>query len=229
VIALFGSLALLGLAAIDPIGLAVMPLLLAQRRPFARSAAFLGGSLVSLMITGLLFAKGCGGLVLHFENSHTWLVPTVEITAGTILLGIAGIVLWQFRTGRLSTEPPARVKRQLRLNELHLFLLGAVLVAAQSIIDVVFVIAMIRIGQLSLSTFVLTAAVATYAVAALILQLAVVAAYALTSPRQRQWLLTRIYDLLSHYANQAVIGVSLVFGCGLFINGILTAAGRPHL
>lgn len=83
-VVLFISLAVLGLAAIDPIGLAAMPVLLVQRRPFARSFAFLGGSFISLMVMGLLFARGFGLIVLHFEKAHTWLIPSAEVLAGLV-------------------------------------------------------------------------------------------------------------------------------------------------
>lgn len=219
--ALFISVGLLGLAAVDPIGIAAMPVLLLQRRPFARSFAFLGGSFVSLMVMGLLFAKGLGVIVLRFENNHTWLVPAVQMAAGVTLLGIAATVFWQLRRGRLPAEPSPRLRQQLSLNELHLFLLGAALVAVQSIVDVVFVIAMIRIGQLHLSTAVLWAAVATYAVAALVLQAAVVAAYAATDPARRARTLDRVHDLVAAYGNQAVIAVALLLGVGLLLNGAL--------
>jgi len=229
VVVLFVSLVALGLAAIDPIGLAAMPVLLVQRRPFARSFAFLGGSFASLMVMGLLFARGFGLIVLHFEKAHAWLVPSIEVLAGAVLLGIAATVFWQLKTGRVSVEPPAKLRNRLNLSELHLFAFGAALVAVQSLLDVVFVIAMIRIGQIHLSVIALTAAVMTYAVTALILQFSVLAAFKLTPEKQKHQILAKVHNLLAHYANQAVIGVSLILGSGLLINGMLTAAGAPHL
>lgn len=228
-VGLFISLTLLGLAAIDPIGIAAMPILLIQKRPLARSFAFMGGSLVALLVMGELFARGFGVIVLHFETTHSWLVPSVEMLAGLVLLGLATTLLWRLRTGRLSAEPSDTMVKRLRLGGWHLFILGAALVAVQSVLDVVFVIAMIRIGQLHLAATTLTAAVATYAVAALVLQAAVVAAYVLTPEQQRRQTLDKIHNLLLRYANQALVGVSLLLGCGLLINAILTLVGAPHL
>jgi hypothetical protein len=222
VITLFVSLALLGLAAIDPIGIAAMPVLLVQQRPYARSFAFLSGSFVSLMVMGLLCARGFGQRVLHFQNVHPWFVPGVELLAGLILLIIAGVVFWQLRRDRLPTGPSDKLQKQLRLSSWHVCLLGAALVAVQSILDVVFVIAMIRIGQLQLSSITLWLAVTTYAVAALVLQIAIVAAYSLTGRQRRRQLLAQVQTLLVCYANQAVIAVSLILGCGLLVDAMLT-------
>lgn len=212
---LFFSLALLGLSAIDPIGIAAMPVLLLQKKPFARSFVFLGGSFISLMVMGLLFSKGLGRAVLHFENAHGWFISSVEAVAGVLLLSIAGTLLWRLRTGKASVDPSASMVHRLRLNNRRLFVLGATLVAIQSVADVVFVIAMIRIGQLKLSDVTLTAAVATYAVAALVFQFAVVAAYKLAPPKQRAMTLDTVHRLLTRYANQTLIGVSFVLGCVL--------------
>jgi hypothetical protein len=215
------ALALLGLASIDPIGIAAMPVLLVQDRPFGRSFTFLGGSFTALMVVGVLFARGLGISVLHFENSHNWLVPDVEITAGLVLIGLAITLLKRAKTGQLSVEPSGRVARSLRMGNWQLFGLGAIIVSIQSMVDVVFVIAMIRVGQLNLSNAGLAAAIASYAAAALALQLAVVAAYRLASPRQRTKTLAKVRQLIKVYANQALITVSFALGGGLLITGLV--------
>jgi hypothetical protein len=214
---LFIFLALLGLSAIDPIGIAVMPILLLQKNPFMRSFIFLGGSFVSLVVMGLLFARGFGAIVLSFENSHTWFMPSVEAVAGLVLFSIAGAVFWRMKTGKLSVEPSDAMMKRLRIGSWQLLTLGALLVTVQSIVDVVFVIAMIRVGQLRLPTITLLAAVATYAIAALVLQFSVVVAYKLTPSKQRNKTLDRVHDLLVKYAHQALIGVSLLLGCTLLV------------
>jgi hypothetical protein len=215
------SLALLGLASIDALGIAAMPILLTQKRPFARSFTFLGGSFAALIIVGFLLAEGLGIRVLRFDNSHSWLAPDVEILAGTVLLIIAGIIFWQIKTGRASVEPSGSMVKRLQLGNLRLFMLGAVIVTAQSIADVVFVIAMIHVGQLRLSTAKVLAAVGTYAVAALVLQLMVVTAYRLAPPKRRLQTLNKVHGWLAAYSNQALVGVSLVLGGGLLIAGLL--------
>jgi hypothetical protein len=214
---LFISLALLGLAAIDPIGIAAMPILLVQQQPLRRSCIFLSGSFVSLVTMGLLFARGFGTIVLRFEKSNDWFVPSVEAIAGIILLAIA-ITVWRcLRTNKSLIEPSPTMVRRLRLGNWQLFILGAVLVAIQSVIDIVFVIAMIRVGQLRLALPTQVAAIITYALAALVLQVAVVVAYRLTPTRQRAQTLVVVHRLLAQYADQAVVAVSLVLGCALLL------------
>lgn len=217
VFGLFISLALLGLSAIDPVGIATMPILLLQKNPFMRSFVFLGGSFVSLMVMGLLSARGFGAIVLSFDNSHTWFVPAVETVAGLVLLAIAGTVFWRLKTGKILVEPSDTMLKRLQLGSWQLFILGALLVAVQSIVDVVFVVAMVHIGQLHLPIIALTAAIATYASAALILQFAVVAAYKLTPPKQRAKTLDRVHNLLVKYATQALISASFLLGCALLV------------
>jgi hypothetical protein len=206
----FVSLALLGLAAIDPIGIAIMPILLAQKHPYKRAALFLSGSFCSLMIMGLVFAKGFGAIVLRFEHRNTWFVQTVELIAAAVLLIIALTLYIKLRTGKTSLEPADKTRRWLQLGGWRLFLAGAVLVAVQSLIDLVFVIAMIRVGQLELSNIGLVGAVATYAVTALLLQALVVGAFAVTPMRHRTHTLAKVHTLLGRYAYQAVVIVSIL-------------------
>ena len=211
------SLALLGLSAVDPIGIAAMPILLLQRNPYRRSFVFLGGSCLSLMVMGLLFARGFGLMVLRFENAHSWFVSSIEAIGGVVLLGIAAAVFWRLKAGKSSVEPSEAMTQRLHLGSWQLFGLGALLVAVQSVVDVVFVIAMIRVGQLHLRVVTLSAAVATYAIAALALQLAVVAAYASTPPGHRAKTLDTVRRLLVKYANQALVAVSFLLGCALLV------------
>lgn len=214
---LFFSLTLLGLAAIDPIGIAAMPILLTQNKPFVRSLTFLSGSFGALMIMGVLFARGLGVRVLRFESSHAWLLPSVEVLAGLVLLSIAATLIWRVKTGRLSVEPSDSVVKRLGLGEWQLFLLGALLVSFQSAVDVVFVIAMIRLGQLNLSFIKLLTGITAYAVSALVLQFLVVIAYTLTPQKHRAKTLAKVHRLLIQYANQALIGISLLLGCALLV------------
>lgn len=219
---LFISLALLGLSAVDPVGIAAMPILLLQKHPLQRSFLFLGGSFVSLMAFGLLFAKGFGGIVLHFEKAHTWLVPTAELIAGLVLLGIAGSLLWRLKHTGSKANTPSVISQRLSLHGGFLFIVGAALVAVQSVVDVVFVIAMIRIGQLNLHTFILVAAVATYSLTALLLQFVVVAAYQLTPADKRSHTLNKVHRLLTRYGDQVVAVICLLLG-GLLL--VLAAQG----
>ena len=209
---LFISLALLGLAAIDPVGIAIMPVLLTQDKPYRRSLVFIAGSFSALMLMGLLFSKGIGAFVLRFESSHSWFVPTVERGAGVILLCIAAITFVRFKAGKSETELPDRTLGWLKLKYVKLFLLGGLIVAVQSIIDVVFVIAMVRAGQYRLTTPALVAAIATYAIAALLIQITVVLAYRLTPKAEKTKLLNHVQKLLTSYASQTLIAISLILG-----------------
>lgn len=168
------------------------------------------------MAMGLLFAKGLGGTVLKFERGHAWFVPTIEIVAGVILLIIALAAYVQLKAGKTSVEPSWRTRRWLQLGSWQLFLLGALLVAVQSIIDVVFVIAMVRVGQLQLSGLMLVVAIATYTLAALLLQIGVVGAFRFAPARQKAKVLDTVRALLVKYSNQALIIVSLALSLILF-------------
>ena len=217
VFGLFVSLALLGLSAIDPVGIAAMPILLLQKHPYRRSLIFLSGSFISLMVMGLLFARGLGAIVLHFERTNSWLVPSAELFAGVVLLSISGTILWRMKNDKFSVDPPVSMIKRLRLGDLQLFIVGALLVAIQSIIDVVFVIAMIRIGQFHLHFITLTGAVATYAITALVLQFTVILAFWLTPPIQRNRTLDKVHGLLVKYADRTLVGISFLLGCGLLV------------
>lgn len=216
-LSLFVALVLLGLAAIDPIGIAIMPILLLQRRPYQRSLIFLGGSFVSLLVMGLIFAKGSGAIILYFTASFSRLVPSLEAFAGILLLIIAGVVYRQMRIGRIKYQPSPIIVKHLRLNNWQLFLVGIGLVAVLSIADVVFVVAMIRIGKLNLHFMTLLAAVITYALAALLLQVAVIAAFKLTPLERRAKTLTTVQHWLKNYSYQLLIAVSIILGCILLI------------
>lgn len=203
----------LGLAAIDPIGIAAMPLLLAQEHPLSRSVTFLGGSFVSLVSMGLLFSLGAGRSVLSLEYRWHWLVPFVELTAAIVLLGIAGYVLRELLSQHTVEAVPARVSRMLRMGAVQVFGVGALLVAIQSIVDVVFVIAMIRLGQVHLSFIGIIGAVSTYALAALALQSMLVGVYLIAPKRHKVAAVRACRALLSTYISQMICGISFVLAC----------------
>jgi hypothetical protein len=219
-IALYISLALLGLAAIDPVGIAIMPVLLVQKRPYMRSFIFLSGSFSSLMLMGIIFSKGLGSLLLRYEARNLWFVPTVEIVAGSILLLIAGMLFVRHKNGKISVEPTGKTLHWLHFSNPYLFLLGALLVAVQSILDVVFTVAMVRVGQYNVSNIGLLLAVATYSLTALVLQLLVVFAYLIAPPKQRIKRLTIVNILLKKYSYQTMICISLGLGILMLLLGL---------
>jgi hypothetical protein len=104
------------------------------------------------------------------------------------------------------------MNKWLQLGDWQLFWLGALIVAIQSVIDVVFVIAMVRVGALELSGLMLIAAVATYAIAALLLQVAVVVAFRVAPVHQKTKTLDAIRRVLVKYSYQSLIIVSSVLG-----------------
>jgi Ca2+/Na+ antiporter len=214
---LYIALASLGLSAIDPIGIGIMPILLVQKRPYRRTFIFLSGSFVSLVIMGILFSKGLGNIVLRFEHQNNWFLPTIECLGGFILFVIATFLYIEFRKGKASVEPTGKLRQSLQFSNTRLFISGVLLVAVQSILDVVFVVAMVRIGQLHLSLPGLISAVVTYALAALVFQIVVVIAFRFAPAKRKAKTLDAVHRLLVKYANQALIVVSIVLGLILFI------------
>ena len=62
-LSLLTEVAGLGLEAIDAIGIAFMPILLAQANGLRRAMVFLLGSFLALMTLGLLFTTGFGSRI----------------------------------------------------------------------------------------------------------------------------------------------------------------------
>lgn len=216
-LSIYFSLAALGLAAIDPVGIAIMPILLGQKHPYRRALIFLSGSFVSLALMGWLFANGFGKTVLRFEQHNSWFVPSAELIAATVLLIIAVVAYVQIKRHKASLEPSKRVQNWLVYGDAQLFLVGAGLVMVQSVLDIVFVVAMVKLGQSQLSELEVIAAVSVYAFTALALQLAVVAAFMVVPQQRKARLLEWVHRALAGYAEQAVIVVSLTLSCGLFL------------
>ena len=214
------TLAVLGVSAIDPIGLAAMPLLLLQKHPLRRCFIFLAGSFVSLMIMGLVFAQGFGTAVLHFQTRYPHFVTTTEAAAGILLVILAIVLFWRYKKGLSTSHTPGVLVASLERAGWQLFIAGALLVAVQSVVDVVFLIAMIHIGQLHAHFITLIAGVATYTMAALLLQLSIVMVYTLSSPQNKEKSLRIVRHLLEKYADQLLIGVSFLLGCVLLWQSI---------
>jgi hypothetical protein len=202
-------MAVLGLAAIDPIGLAIMPLLLVQKHGIRKSSLFLFGGFVSLIILGVAFSKGLGKLILNIEKNNGWLLTMVELIAALTLLIIAITTLIQMKKGKAPSEPSARMLKWLNFSDWKLFSFGLALVAVQSLFDIVFVVAMIRIGQLKVSLIDIVLAVFTYAFFALFFQMIIVFIYSLTPDQQKQMILKKVRHLIDAYTRQAIIVISL--------------------
>lgn len=211
----------LGLAAVDPIGIALMPLLLTQKCPLRRSIAFLSGSLLALMVMGVAFAWGLGLLVLHAEQAHPWLVPYGQVAAGTVLLAVAiGMIIYRRRHRQAGMQPPQLLVDQLRLKVWHIAMAGAALVVAQSIADVVFVVAMVHVGQQHWPVWLMASAVLVYSLAALALQIAVVGVYYWLPAVQRGRAMEKLRRFVDVYAELAVICASSTIAIVLLAYGL---------
>ena len=210
---LLAEVAGLGFAAIDAIGIAFMPILLAQAEGLRRASVFLLGSFVALVAMGLLFTTGIGPKVAAFNEENPWLEPTVEVAGGAFLL-IAGIVMIvRSRTG--GTHVPDNLVEKLTLPMPLLFGFGVVLVTIQSLVDVVFAVAMVEVGAKDPSFVVDVILVLTYTVCALALQAAVVVAYLLTPHARRERAMAAFTSWLTRRGEFWAGWAALLVGIGL--------------
>lgn len=206
----------LGISAFDPVGLAAMPILLAQPRGVTRAWTFLAGSVAALMLLGVAFASGLGGPIVRFSKQYPWLNPTIELVAAVILILIGGWLLWHARvTARsgagASLASDSFVKR-LKLPVGLLFVFGFLLVTVQSLVDVVFLVAMVEMGTRALGLLATTLAVGVYTIAALALQILVVVGYQLMSAERRGAALTSFNDFLERRGEWIAGWLTLLLG-----------------
>jgi hypothetical protein len=218
--ALLLSMAILGLTAIDPIGLAIMPILLIQKQGIKKSLLFLFSGFISISVLGLAFSKGLGKIILNFEKDNSWFLPTIETVAAVVLMVIAITTFLQLKSGKAPSKLSKRRVNWLNTKTWKLLLFGVILVVTQSLFDIVFVIAMIRIGQLNISDIQIFIAVLTYAFFALILQLTIVFIYKITPDVGRQALLKKVRRSIDNYTSQFIIAISLVLSGVLFFLAI---------
>ncbi len=218
---IFLAMAGLGLAAVDPIGIAIMPLLLMREQPIRRSVAFLAGSLLALMIMGVAFAWGLGRAVLRIEQAYPWLLPYGQVIAGIILLAFAvGMAMHWWRHRQTGMEPPKLLAEQLQLKLGHIMAAGAALVVAQSLADVVFVVAMVHVGQQYWHLWKMASAVFVYSVAALALQIGIVCLYCWLPAMHRERALKKLRGFIGGYAEPAAIVASVIIALVLLRVGL---------
>lgn len=218
---------LLGIAAIDPIGIGLILLLLTQQKPYKRSLIFLFGSFVALIVIGLLFAEGLGIFILKTEDHHHWLAPSFQILAGSLLI-IFGLVSVLRKQANSQPEVPTSLTKYVSVSDVLLFIFGFILVIIQSIIDVVFALAMTHVARMHLSSPRLIIALTTYTLAALSIQIAVVILYATTPIKERQKVIKRVNKMLDSYGDRVTIIIGFILGTLILVNGILTLADKPH-
>lgn len=229
-IGLLGEVAGLGLAAVDVVGIVFMPILLAQPRGLRRALVFLAGSLVALVAMGMVFTTGVGRVVVRLTHRMPWLVPGIEVAGGVIVLALGAFMVARAARGARTHAPDSLVQR-LALPEPLLFAFGAALVAVQSVIDVVFVVAMVEIGTKGLALGSVIGLVLTYAITALAIQAAVVVAYVATPVERR----TQVMDAFTAWLTRSgelwagiialVLGVALL---GLTGPDLLAALQHRH-
>jgi len=217
-LSLLAEVAGLGLAAIDAIGIAFMPILLAQANGLRRAMVFLSGSFVALMAVGLLFTTGFGSRIAEVNERHPWLEPGVQVAGGVFLFGAGIFMLVRSRKG--GSHAPDDLIEKLSLPMPLLFGFGVVLVTVQSLVDVVFAVAMVDIGAQGLNFIQNYILVLTYTVCALLLQSAVVVGYLLVPQGRRVHVMAGFTDWLTNrgefWAGLAglVVGVALLIIAG---------------
>lgn len=210
------ELAGLGLAAFDPIGVAIVILLLAQPRGASRAWAFLLGSIASLLLLGMLVATGLGRPIVRFREQFPWLDTAFEVTVGVVLVGVGVYLLRRARSESGGLQPEAVTKRLSAPLPL-LFVLGFVLVTVQNILDVVFLVAMVETGARLLSALATLVAVGVYTLAAVVVQVALVVAYQLLPDARRQAALDGFNAVLEKRGEQVAGWLALVLGSLLLL------------
>lgn len=203
----------LGLSAFDPIGVAVVILLLAQPRGVTRAWAFLAGSAASLLVLGMLVAGGFGRPIVRFRQQYPWLDPGFEAAAGIVLVVVG---LWLLRHAS-NADPeqglqPEFITRRLRVSTPVLFVVGFLLVTVQNALDAVFVVAMVETGTRLLSLAHTLLAVSVYTLAAVLVQVLLILAYQLLPDDRRNSALNGFNDLLERRGEQVAGWLALILG-----------------
>lgn len=215
-IALLGEMIALGLGAFDPVGLAAMPILLSQPNGVRRAWVFLTGSVAALMSLGIAFAAGLGRPIVEFSKRYPWLDSAIELGAAVILVVIGIWLLWHARSAAKSGNSGSLASdsftKRLQLPLGLLFIFGFLLVTVQSLVDVVFLVAMVEMGARELGLVETTVAVATYTVAALALQVLVVVVYQVLNADRREVALAHFNRYLDSHGELIAGVLTLVLG-----------------
>ena len=215
----------LGLGAFDPVGLAAMPILLSQAQGVRRAWTFVIGSITAIMLLGIAFASGLGKPIVEFSKTYPWLNSAIELGAAVILIGIGVWLLWHARkvarSGSGGSLASDSFTKRLELPLPLLFAFGFLLVTVQSLVDVVFLVAMVEMGTRELALLGTVAAVAVYTIAALALQMIVIVVYQLLSAERRDTALARFNAYLDSHGE-------LVAGILTLVLGVVLAAISAH-
>jgi hypothetical protein len=215
------TLVILGLLSIDPIGIAAIIIILTQKKPLSRSFIFLAGSFVALLLVGMVLAFGVGRELLHFDHGHRWIKPSVDLTAGVLLVMVSVVLYIRFKQGKEFTKLSNNLMEKLKLSNFRLFSLGAAIVTFQSVADVVFVVAMVKTGHMHIAVWKITISVIAYSISALVLQFIAILVFYLSPHNHRLKTLDKISSLLDRYAAQLLIEISLMLGVAFLFLGYL--------
>jgi hypothetical protein len=226
VLSLLASIGFLGLAAVDPVGIAVMPMLLTQPNGIRRSVWFLAGSAIGILALGVTFAIGAGHVMLRLSEDYPWVEPSIEIVCG-LVFAVFGLYLW--KRGGDGAEVSDGLRRRLNLPGGALFGFGAGLVIVQSLLDVVFIVAMVNVGAENLPALEVVLAVIVYAAAALILQIAIVGAFVGAGPQRRDAVADAVTGWLDRNGTRTAMIAAIVVGVALVASGISALNGGPSL
>lgn len=226
---LLEEMAALGIAAFDPVGLAAMPVLLAQPSGVRRAWTFVIGSVSALMLMGVGFATGLGGPLLRFSKKYPWLDASIELAAAVVLIGIG--VWLVLRARRAAAEGGESLTgesftKRLQLPLPLLFAFGFALVVVQSLVDVVFLVAMVEMGTRALGISEVVVAVAVYTAAALLLQVLVVVGYQLLPATKRDGALDGFNSVLERRGELIAGILSLLLGVVLAVISLRSLMGH---
>ncbi len=213
---LFGEMVALGLGAFDPVGLAAMPILLSQSRGVRRAWTFILGSITAILVLGIAFASGLGRPIVTFSKQYPWLNSAIELGAAAILMGIGVWLLWHARkvarSGSGESLASESFTKRLELPLALLFVFGFLLVTVQSMVDVVFLVAMVEMSTRELAFLGTALAVGVYTLAALALQIIVVVAYQLLSADRRDAALVKFNAYLDSHGELIAGVLTLLLG-----------------
>lgn len=222
VTAVFLSLAILGLIAVDPIGIAVTLIILVQKKPIARSLSFIAGSFSILIILGYLISRYLGKYVYKVASNYHWIITLIELASGLILLLISLYLYIKSSKSNYKKlySPSLKLINRLNLGYIHLFFIGVAVVSIQSLADVVFILAMTRLGSLKLSNINLSLGLLIYAISSLLIQCLIIFVFSITPSKNKKKVINKASVLLEKYTNKLIIMISFILGIILLFTAL---------
>ena len=221
------QLSALGIASIDAVGIAAMPLLLHEKHGATKAFAFLAGSFLTLFVLGVLFTTGLGHFFSRWTSTHPQIESIMQLLSGLGLLATAGYIAWRARSGSDSDPPSAVLRKRVMLGTRRTLMFGVGLTAVQSVIDFVFLIAMVNASSKGLALWQLAICVSGYAIGALIVQIAILAVYWIAPNERREAVVMAIMDWVTPREVPIAIVISLLVGIAFTLSGLSPFVGGP--